>query len=75
MWGVYTRQYVAFPLFNAPKGTIAQDPDPDQLVDRMRRWSFPAGHAEAPVADTGAEPSDSAREEMLDAGQRRPRMI
>ncbi len=40
MWGVYTRQYVAFPLFNAPKGTIAQDHDPDQLVDRMRQMEL-----------------------------------
>jgi len=41
MWGVYTRQYVAFPLFNAPKGTIARDPDPDQLVNRMRQMELP----------------------------------
>jgi hypothetical protein len=37
MWGLYTRQYIAFPMFSAPKGTIASGRNPDELLNRMRQ--------------------------------------
>ena len=36
MWGVFTHQYVAFPLFHAPAGSIVQSASPERLVRRMR---------------------------------------
>jgi hypothetical protein len=36
VWGVYTRQFVAFPLFDAPRGTILTASYPDALVGRAR---------------------------------------
>lgn len=36
VWGTYTRQFVAFPLFGAPRGTILTAHYPDALVDRMQ---------------------------------------
>jgi hypothetical protein len=36
LWGVYTRQFIAFPLFDAPRGTILTANYPDALVDRIR---------------------------------------
>lgn len=37
VWGVYTRQFVAFPLFDAPRGTILTARYPDALVGRLRK--------------------------------------
>ncbi len=37
LWGGFTRQFVAFPLFHAPSGTILTAYYPDALIDRMRR--------------------------------------
>lgn len=47
MWGVYTRQYVAFPLFRAPAGSIVQSANPDKLVQRIQQaeLAFTAGTA------------------------------
>jgi hypothetical protein len=36
VWGTYTRQFVAFPLFDAPPGTILTAGYPDALTGRMR---------------------------------------
>lgn len=36
VWGVYTKQFVAFPLFGVPRGTILTAYYPDALVDRMQ---------------------------------------
>jgi hypothetical protein len=36
VWGIYTHQFVAFPRFEAPRGTILVAFYPDALVDRMR---------------------------------------
>lgn len=36
VWGVYARQYVAFPLFDAPPGTVLYGRDPGELVSRIR---------------------------------------
>jgi hypothetical protein len=35
VWGAYSKQYIAFPLFHAPKGTIVVAVYPDALVARM----------------------------------------
>jgi hypothetical protein len=37
VWGVYTRQYVAFPLFDAPRGTILAARDPSALAARLQQ--------------------------------------
>ena len=37
VYGVYTRQYVAFPRFDAPSGTILSAGMPGELVRRMQR--------------------------------------
>lgn len=36
VFGVYARQFVAFPRFNVPRGTILTAHYPDALADRMR---------------------------------------
>jgi hypothetical protein len=36
LWGAYTHQFVAFPRFDAPRGTIVTAIYPDALVDRMQ---------------------------------------
>jgi hypothetical protein len=35
LWGVYTRQFVAFPLFDAPPGSLVTSYNPETLTDRM----------------------------------------
>jgi hypothetical protein len=37
MWGCYTRSYIAFPLFAAPRGTILTAAHPADLAAKMRR--------------------------------------
>ena len=56
MWGVYTRQYVAFPLFRARDGYIMQPANPDELLLRMRQaeFAFTSGQARR---DRRTEPS------------------
>ncbi len=53
MWGVYTRQYVAFPLFRAPAGSIVQSASPEGLVRRLRQaeLAFAAAARHSPVFD------------------------
>jgi hypothetical protein len=36
VWGVYSKQYVAFPLFAAPAGTIVAAAYPPALESRMQ---------------------------------------
>jgi hypothetical protein len=35
VWGIYTKEYVAFPLFHAPEGTVVIAVYPEALVARM----------------------------------------
>lgn len=35
MWGPYSREFWAYPLFNAPRGTIAHSPNPNELASDM----------------------------------------
>jgi len=35
LWGVYTRQFIAFPLFDAPPGTIHTALYPEALTGRL----------------------------------------
>jgi hypothetical protein len=37
VFGIYSRQFIAFPRFNAPAGTMAVARYPGALTDRMRR--------------------------------------
>jgi hypothetical protein len=43
MWGCYTRAYIAFPLFAAPRGTILTAAAPAEMVAKMRRQERSAG--------------------------------
>lgn len=36
LYGTYTRQYVAFPLFGAPPGTVLSHAQPGELVRKMQ---------------------------------------
>ncbi len=36
VWGVYSREFVAFPLFGAPPGTVLYGRNPGELAGRMR---------------------------------------
>ena len=36
VFGAYSREFVCFPRFAAPSGTIVVDKDPPAFVDRMR---------------------------------------
>jgi len=40
VWGIYTRQYVAFPLFDAPRGTILAARDPSALAARLQQTEW-----------------------------------
>jgi len=37
MWGAHSRQFWAYPCFDAPPGTILHAPDPSELAGMMRR--------------------------------------
>jgi hypothetical protein len=43
IWGCYTRSYIAFPLFHAPRGTILTASAPGDMVTKMRREERSAG--------------------------------
>lgn len=36
VWGIYSRQFVAFPLFAAPAGTIVTGSYPPAVINRMQ---------------------------------------
>jgi muconolactone delta-isomerase len=36
MWGVFSREYWAYPLFSVPSGTIMHAADAEMLMARMR---------------------------------------
>ena len=37
LWGAYTREFWAFPYFDAPAGTVLSDADSGVLAGRMHR--------------------------------------
>jgi hypothetical protein len=43
MWGCYTRTYVAFPLFHAPRDTILTATVPDEMAAKILRHERAAG--------------------------------
>jgi hypothetical protein len=43
MWGCYTRCFIAFPLFRAPRGTILTATRPAEVAVMMRREERLAG--------------------------------
>jgi hypothetical protein len=43
IWGCYTRTYIAFPLFAAPRGTILIAAAPADMAAKMRRQERSAG--------------------------------
>mgnify|MGYP007135527660 CR=1 FL=1 len=43
MWGCYTRCYIAFPLFAAPRGTVLTAATPAEMMTKMRRQERSTG--------------------------------
>ncbi len=59
VYGAYTREYVAFPLFPAPAGTILASHYPPALIEHIRATdhyatSHPAPPGPAPAHGPGA---------------------
>ena len=48
MWGPYSREFWAYPLFNAPRGTIAHSPNPNELASDMRTMQMSRANGAAP---------------------------
>ena len=53
LYGAYSKQFVAFPRFTAPRGTIVATGDPAALPSRLRRVEQQVGQ---PVASSGSPP-------------------
>jgi hypothetical protein len=51
VWGVYSRRYWAFPLFNVPPRTILHATDPRDLATRMVHVELSAKISELPSGD------------------------
>jgi len=66
VWGVYTREYVAFPLFRAPAGAIIQSASPDRLLQRMQQAEL-AFTADPARQGTEPDPFDAERHQDADA--------
>jgi hypothetical protein len=47
LYGAYSKEFVAFPRFTAPRGTIVATPDPIVLPSRLRRVEQEAGRQSA----------------------------
>jgi hypothetical protein len=61
MWGYHSRLYWAFPLFNAPKGTVLAAPGPAELTESIGRAELAAtlasrGGPAQPPPPLGPEP-------------------
>jgi hypothetical protein len=59
IWGCYTRSYVAFPLFNTPRGTVLTASAPGELTTKMRRTERASGvrvPAPSPAQDWQGQP-------------------
>ena len=65
MWGVYTHQYVAFPLFHAPAGAIILSASPDRLIQRIHQAEL-AFTADPARQGTEPDPFDAARHQDAD---------
>jgi hypothetical protein len=62
MWGCYTRVYIAFPLFPAPRGTILTATAPAEIAVKMRREErTAAGRVPAPSPPQGWQPPEDWR--------------
>ena len=48
MWGLHSRRLWAFPLFDAPPGTVISAERPDDLVTQMRQAEMIAQHGPPP---------------------------
>ena len=53
VFGIYTKEFVAFPRFDAPRGTVIAARYPGALPPRMRRVE---GNARPAPADQAADP-------------------
>lgn len=73
IYGIYSKQYVAFPLFHAPAGTILTAAYPPALIDRMQRTEDRISGRSAPCADSRPAPVPShAPAPRARAGSPRP---
>jgi hypothetical protein len=50
IWGTYTRQFVAFPLFAAPPGAFVTANRPGALITRMRNTERTLGKSPGPTS-------------------------
>jgi hypothetical protein len=48
MWGPYSREFWAYPLFDAPRGTMAHSPNPNELASDMRAMQMSRANGIAP---------------------------
>ncbi|MGH7869693.1 MAG: hypothetical protein ACREP9_19215 [Candidatus Dormibacteraceae bacterium] len=48
VWGLYSREYWAFPLLDVPRGTIVHATDPDMLVAAIEDVELAAAHSAEP---------------------------
>jgi len=53
MWGCYTRCYVAFPLFQAPRGTVLTAGTPGEMAAQIRRTEQTSGARLPPPSPPG----------------------
>ena len=70
VYGCYTREYVAFPLFPAPAGTILASHYPPALIERIRATGhYAASHPRtpAPPRRTGRAPLHTPRGKSRDS--------
>jgi hypothetical protein len=70
MWGCYTRNYIAFPLFAAPRGTIITATSPDELPAKMRRQERLAGVRVPPPSPAPDQQGRQSRQGTQDWGRR-----
>jgi hypothetical protein len=58
VFGVYTRQFIAFPRFDSPRGTVVTASYPAALPPRMRAVEVTVGPA-VTSQEPGPEPGDA----------------
>jgi hypothetical protein len=67
IWGYHSRLYWAFPLFNAPQGTVVAAPSPAELTEAMRRAELAAAvpPGPRPAAPRPRQPQPPSRPPRL----------
>jgi hypothetical protein len=55
MWGVYSREYVAFPLFRVPSGTVLSSGNFNLLAAKMRQIELTFWQSKKPEGGADAD--------------------